>query len=605
MLMSRTSIRSVAVAAAILTVIGTLAGTLGSVEAQATGKADDSAEARFRKLTKEAWEFDLQEDPLFATWVGDQRYNDRLPRESLADQQRRLAAKRKLLEQLGEIDRDELPRATQVDYDIFRLLVENTVAEYEFESYLTPITNRSGFHISFPELRREVPLATAADYENYVQRLAAFEQYVADHIELMRAGIEKGQVLPGIVLEGYQGAIEPHIVDDPTRSLLYEPFTKFPDSIPASERERLAKAGEAAIAESVVPGYRKFLTFLEREYVPAARGSIGASALPNGRAFYRYRVRKFTTLDLTPEEVHQIGLDEVKRIRAEMETVMRKTGFEGDFAAFLNHLRTDSQFYADSPEELMQHVALILKRMDGELPRLFGRLPRTPYGLRPVPDYIAPRTTSAYYQQPTGDGRQAGFYYINTFNLKSRPLYEMEALSFHEAVPGHHLQLALQQEMDDMPEFRRFASFTAFVEGWGLYAERLGLEVGFYQDPYSDFGRLTFEMWRACRLVVDTGMHYLGWTRQQAIDFLAENTALSMHNIEAEVDRYISWPGQALAYKIGELKIRELRHKAEEQLGDRFDVRAFHDMILGSGSVPLGVLEENAARWIDEQKAAK
>jgi uncharacterized protein (DUF885 family) len=418
----------------------------------------------------------------------------------------------------------------------------------------------------------------------------------------MRAGIEKGQVLPGIVLEGFKGAIDPHVVDDPTRSLLYEPFTKFPDSIEHAERNRLVEAGRAAISESVVAGYRRFVEFMEKEYVPAARGSIGASALPNGREFYRYRVRKFTTLDLTPEEVHQIGLDEVKRIRAEMEAVIAKTGFEGDFAAFVDHLRTDDEFYADSPEDLMQHVALILKRMDGELPRLFGKLPRTPYGLRPVPDYIAPRTTSAYYQQPTGDGRQAGFYYINTFNLKSRPLFEMEALSLHEAVPGHHLQLALQQEMGDLPEFRRFAGFTVFVEGWALYSERLGLEVGFYQDPYSDFGRLTFEMWRACRLVVDTGMHYLGWTRKQAIDFLAENTALSIHNIESEVDRYISWPGQALAYKIGELKIRELRHQAEEQLGDRFDVRSFHDMILGSGSVPLSVLEENTTRWLEEQK---
>jgi uncharacterized protein (DUF885 family) len=592
---------AVATVTALFSAIGGASASLYA-EAKIAQQAEESAEARFRQLTREAWEFDLKEDPLFATWVGDQRYNDRLPRERLADQQRRLAAKRKLHEQLGEIDREDLPRAAQVDYDIFRLLVENTVAEYEFESYLAPITNRSGFHISFPELRREVPLATTADYENYIKRLAVFDQYVADHIELMRAGIEKGQVLPGIVLEGFKGAIEPHVVDDPTRSLLYEPFTKFPDSIEQAERDRLVEAGRAAISESVVPGYRRFVEFMEKEYVPAARGSIGASALSNGREFYRYRVRKFTTLDLTPEEVHQIGLGEVKRIRAEMETVIAKTGFEGDFAAFVDHLRTDDQFYADSPEELMQHVALILKRMDGELPRLFGKLPRTPYGLRPVPDYIAPRTTSAYYQQPTGDGRQAGYYYINTFNLKSRPLYEMEALSLHEAVPGHHLQLALQQEMGDLPEFRRFAGFTVFVEGWALYSERLGLEVGFYQDPYSDFGRLTFEMWRACRLVVDTGMHYLGWTRKQAIDFLAENTALSIHNIESEVDRYISWPGQALAYKIGELKIRELRHQAEEQLGDRFDVRSFHDMILGSGSVPLSVLEENTTRWLEEQK---
>jgi uncharacterized protein (DUF885 family) len=338
------------------------------------------------------------------------------------------------------------------------------------------------------------------------------------------------------------------------------------------------------------------------EYVPRTRGSISASALADGRDFYRFRVRRFTTLDLSPDEVHQRGLQEVKRIRGEMEEIIRRVEFDGDFAAFVEHLRTEPKFYAETPEELMKEAAAILKRMDGELPLLFGRLPRMPYGLRPVPEYIAPRTTSAYYQRPTGDGTRAGFFYLNTFNLKSRPLFALEALALHEAVPGHHLQLAIQQELQDLPNFRRFSDVTAFIEGWALYAERLGLESGFYADPYSDFGRLSMEMWRACRLVVDTGIHWLDWSRPKAIAFMQENSAQSLHNIEAEVDRYIAWPGQALAYKIGELQIRELRASAEDELDERFDLRAFHDVVLGGGAVPLDVLEGAVKQWVAEQK---
>jgi uncharacterized protein (DUF885 family) len=343
---------------------------------------------------------------------------------------------------------------------------------------------------------------------------------------------------------------------------------------------------------------------MKAEYLPAARGSIAASALPSGREFYRYRVKHFTTLDVTPEEIHQLGLSEVKRIRAEMASVIQESGFEGSFDAFLDFLRTDSQFYATSGDQLQKEIAYVLKRMDGQLPRLFKTLPRMPYGIRLVPEYIAPRTTAAYYSRPAGDGTRAGFYYINVFNLKGRPLYQIEALSLHEAVPGHHLQIAIQQELTGLPKFRQYAGFTAFVEGWALYAERLGLEVGFYENPYSNFGRLSYEMWRACRLVVDTGMHYLGWTRRQAIQFMRNNTALSLHNITAEVDRYISWPGQALAYKMGELKIRELRQRAEGKLGERFDVRDFHQVVLEAGSVPLDVLDRNVQRYIDKTMGA-
>ncbi len=348
-----------------------------------------------------------------------------------------------------------------------------------------------------------------------------------------------------------------------------------------------------------MPGYRAFLSFLRDEYIPAARPTLGASALPSGAAYYAHRVRLFTTLDdATPQSVHETGLAEVARLRAEMETVIRSTGFEGSFADFVQFLRTDPRFYATSPEELMRVVAEAGKRADRELPRLFRTLPRMPWGLREVPAFIAPRTTTAYYQRPAGDGTQAGIYYVNTYDLPSRPFYEVEALTLHEAVPGHHLQIALQQEIENVPPVRRFAGFTAFVEGWGLYAERLGLEMGFYEDPYSDFGRLTYEMWRALRLVVDTGLHQFGWTREQAIAYMVENSALSELNVTNEVDRYIAWPGQALAYKVGELKLRELRARAETALGDGFDVRAFHDVVLGAGSVPLSVLEQRVDAWI-------
>ncbi|MFQ5510853.1 MAG: DUF885 family protein [Candidatus Krumholzibacteriia bacterium] len=561
------------------------------------------ASTELSRLFKDDWEFRLKQNPTFATTYGDRRYNDKLPVVSVSASEFRNSQDKKFLARLQKIDREALSAQDRLNYDIFRLLKENSIREHEFGTYLMPITNRSGFHVSFPQLPDRIPFKTVKDYENYVARLRAFARYAADHVGLMREGIRRGYVLPAIVLEGIEGSIEPHIVEDPQKSLLYKPFEDFPDAFSDRDRERLRKAGKKVIERSVVGAYKEFLTFLTYEYIPAARDDIGASSLPDGRRFYEHRVRYYTTLDLSPEEVHRMGLAEVERIRAEMDEIIRRVEFEGSFDDFVAFLRSDDRFYVDQPEELMMHVSLVLKKMDGELPRLFKTLPRMPYGIKPVPDYIAPKTTTAYYNRPAGDGTRAGFYYVNTYDLKSRPLYEVEALSLHEAVPGHHLQIAVQQELTGIPEFRRFSGFTAFVEGWALYAERLGLEAGFYDDPYSDFGRLTYEMWRACRLVVDTGMHYLDWTRREAIDFMAANTALTLHNITTEVDRYISWPGQALAYKIGELKIRELRALCETKLGSRFDVREFHDVVLGSGAVPLEVLESNVKSWLEVQLA--
>jgi uncharacterized protein (DUF885 family) len=563
--------------------------------------AEPAASEQFANLLDEAWEFRLREQPLFATTTGDHRYDDKLPSVSLADETRRNAAERDFLARLKAIDRAALSTADQLNYDIFGRNLRDSVQEHEFQTFLMPISDRWGFHVEFPELPRDVPLLSTRDYENYIARLSSFRHYAAGHIELMREGVKRGITVPSVIMQRYNEPLEAQIVDDPEKSLLYKPLLEFPSGVPKSEHDRLRAAARAAIADSVVPGYRAFLEFMKNEYVPNCRGTIAASALPNGRDYYRYCVKKYTTLDeRTPDEVHAIGLAEVKRIRGEMDKIVDELNFDGDFAKFTEHLREEPKFYAKSAEELEKEVSFILKRIDGQLPKLFGRLPRMPYGVRQVPDFIAPQATFAYYQSPTGDGTRAGFFYINAYNLPSRPLYMLEALSLHEAVPGHHLQIALQQELEHLPPFRKYSGFTAFVEGWALYAERLGLETGFYKDPYNDFGRLTMEAWRACRLVVDTGIHHLGWTREQAIEYMRSNSAMPMHDIRAEVDRYIGWPGQALAYKTGELKIRELRGEAEEKLGPKFDVRAFHDVVLGSGAVPLGILEQNVRAWIHQ-----
>ncbi len=564
--------------------------------------AQDNAADRLHQLFEDAWEYRLQENPLFATSVGVHKYNDELPTVSVAAAQRQLKKERAFLKRLQAIDRSELSDEDRLNYDLFERVRERRIAEGEVRDHLIPITNRSGFHISFPQLADRMPLNTVADYEDYIARLNAFEQYARQHIELMQTGVNEGYTLPKVVLDGASETIRPQIVDNPTESRLYEPFEDVPDRISESDRSRLREAGAAAIDTSVVPGYEAFLAFMTDTYIPNARDTIAAATLPNGEAYYEHKVRYYTTLDRTPEEIHQTGREEVTRIRKEMMEIVEQEGYGDDFDGFVEFLRTDDQFYADSDEELLKETSYILKRMDGKLPELFETLPRTSYGIREVPDYIAPRTTTAYYQRPSGDGTQAGFYYVNTHDLPSRPLYEIEALSLHEAVPGHHLQIALQQELEGLPAFRRHTNFTAFVEGWALYAERLGLEVGFYDDPYSNFGRLSYEMWRALRLVVDTGMHDMGWSRQRAIDYMLENSALTETNVTNEVDRYIAWPGQALAYKMGELKIRSLRQRAEEQLGDQFDLREFHNVILENGSIPLRVLEQQVDAYIEQNR---
>jgi uncharacterized protein (DUF885 family) len=557
------------------------------------------ATKQLQSLLTDEWERRLRFNPLFATETGDHRYNDLLPAFSESNMEAWIGQLSGFLGRLRLIDRQALSSPDRLNCDLFKRLLENELGMLEFRSYRMPVSNSGGFHILFPDLPVMSPFFTLQDYENYLSRLDAFPQYVTAYIDVMQAGLSQGQVPPRVTLAGVADQLRSQMVADPTASPLFQPFINFPENIPSSTRPRLAEAGASAIRSSIVPGFARLLDFVENVYLPSSRESIAARELPDGEAYYQHCIRNFTTLELTAAEIHRLGLEEVRRIRSEMETLIRETGFQGSFSAFIEFLRSDPRFYVDTAAELLKETALVLKKMDGELPRLFKTLPRLPYGIRQVPDFAAQGSTSAYYQPGSGDGSRAGVYYVNTYDLKSRPLYEIEALSLHEAAPGHHLQIALQQELY-LPNFRRFGSFEAFIEGWALYSERLGLEVGFYQDPYSNFGRLSYEMWRACRLVVDTGMHALGWTRQQAIIHLAENTSSTLLNITNEIDRYIAWPGQALAYKIGELKIVELRRKAQQHLGLRFDLREFHEVILKGGALPLDILEQEVTAYLQE-----
>ena len=562
--------------------------------------ADETA--KLHALFDRTWEVQLREDPTFATSVGRHEYNDRLPSIAPADLKRQYEFAKATLAELAAIDRTKLPAAEVVNYEMFRGQLEDAVANYELGDYQLPFNADSGFHSSFSRLPSEVPLATVKDYENYVARLRAWPAYMRQQIGHLRTGLGRGMTVPRATLEGYDRTMAAHVVDDPSKSVFYAPFETFPSTVPASEHARLRAAGRSAVMDGAVVGYRELLDFFRKEYLPGARTTLAASELPNGRAYYAQKIREFTTLDLTPEQIHKTGLAEVERISAEMNAVMKKVGFQGTFAEFLHFLRTDPRFYAKTPEELLSRASRIAKRIDGKLPSLFRTLPRLPYTVEPVPESIAPKYTTGRYVGAAQGSTQPGIYWVNTYKLEARPLFNLEALTLHEAVPGHHLQIALSRELEGLPNFRRFSYISAFGEGWGLYSEWLGIEAGFYTDPYSDFGRLTYEMWRACRLVVDTGIHSMGWTRQQAIDYMATRTALPLHEVTTEVDRYISWPGQALAYKLGELKIKELRKRAEAKLGTKFDVREFHDVVLGSGAVPLRVLEANVDRWVAAQQ---
>jgi uncharacterized protein (DUF885 family) len=570
----------------------------------------------FRAYLDHDWTRWLEEVPELATVVGHPGLNDRWTDDSPAGIERRRQHLAESLATLGRFDRSGLTPGDGLNYDLYRELLVSTEQGLEFgddplpfrlgapHNTRMPVNQLESIHLTAADMTDLQPLETVRDYENLLARLEAFPVAVDRNLALLEAGRQNGFTPPKITLRGVPDQIDAQVVPDPASSTWLKRFLRYPPSFGASDRERLTHRAQLAYLERVVPALTKLRAYLATSYIPECRDAVGASSLPNGRAAYAFLVQWHTTTDLTPEQVHEIGLSEVRRLRASMEALIAKTGFKGTFVEFNRFLQTDPQFFYPSADELLDAYRVIAKRTDPALGRLFGRLPRLQYGVVPVPEFRAPTAPAAYYMSGAPKTGRPGNFYANTFKVGVRPKWEMEALTLHEAVPGHHLQIALAQEIEDLPDFRRESGFTAYVEGWGLYAESLGEELGMYQDPYSKYGQLSYDMWRSIRLVVDTGMHALGWSRDRAITFFRENSGKSDQDIQVEIDRYIVWPGQALAYKIGQLKIRELRTFAEQRLGDQFDIRAFHDLVLEQGALPLGELERRVRRWV-ESRAGK
>ncbi|REJ75937.1 MAG: DUF885 domain-containing protein [Acidobacteria bacterium] len=568
-----------------------------SFNAQTDRSHDNEATRQLYSFFDEQWEKGLEENPTFASYLGDKRYNDKWGDNSVAAIEKRHKDDVAARGRLKAIDRSQLSASDRLNYDLYLKDLEAGIEAFKYLGHLTPLNQRGGIQTA-DGLARNLPFTTVKDYEDWIARLNAFPARMQNTIAVMREGIKQRSVLARKVLERVPAQIDVQIVDKPEDSPFYRPFRNFHDSIPEADRTRLKNSASEAIAENIIPQYMQFKKFFVEEYLPACYPDAGIWQHPQGGEYYSFLARRFTTTEMTPKEIHEKGLSEVKRIRGEMEKIREQVGFKGDLKAFFEHLRTDKQFFYETPEELLAGYRAISKRIDPEVVKVFRTLPRMPYGVVPIPDAIAPDTTTAYYNGPAADGSRAGSYYVNLYKPETRPKWEMMALSIHEAVPGHHLQIALQQELGEVPNFRKFGGYTAFTEGWGLYSESLGEEMGLYEDPYDKFGQLTYEMWRAVRLVVDTGIHYYKWDRQKAIDFFMDNAAKTEQDIVNEIDRYIAWPGQALAYKIGELKIKELRARATRELGDRFDLKEFHDVVLLSGAVPLDILERHVDEWV-------
>ncbi|MCZ6697051.1 MAG: DUF885 domain-containing protein [Acidobacteria bacterium] len=560
---------------------------------------------RLHQLLDLSWDWAMAVSPESATYVGYPGHNDEWTDWSEEGIQKRWRGIRLQLSALESIDRARLSEADRINYDLFRKELDEQIEGIRFPDHYVPINQMQGVQQDAARMVTMMPATSPDDYEDIIARLNALPRLIDQTIALMNRGLEKKVTPPRITLRNVPGQVKNMLVDDAMRSPLLRAFGEFPDTVPEKSREALRRRAVEAYEKKVRPAFERLHTFLVDEYLPKTRESIALSDLPDGKAWYAYNVRRMTTTKLSPEEIHEIGLGEVRRIRVEMDRAIERTGFKGTFAEFTTFLRDDPRFYFERAEDLLQAYRDIAKRADPELARLFGRLPRLPYGVLPVPAYAEKSQTTAYYSGGSLEAGRPGYFYANTYDLKSRPKWEMEALTLHEAVPGHHLQIALAQELESIPDFRRFGGYTAFVEGWGLYSESLGEDMGFYRDPYSKFGQLTYEMWRAIRLVVDTGMHAFGWSRQRAIDYFKENAGKAEHDIVVEVDRYIVWPGQALAYKLGELKIKELRARAEKKLGSRFDVRAFHDAVLGNAALPLDLLEDYFDEWLKTGASAK
>jgi uncharacterized protein (DUF885 family) len=562
---------------------------------------NNSTSKELHDLFKEDWEWVLKDSPEWGTYIGDDRYNDRLSDLSFEAIDRRKAHSREMLGRIQRIDRPKLAGQDVTSYDLFLLNARLAVEGERFSTEFMPVSQMEGPQLSFPMLVDATPFRNTKDYEKYLSRLAAFPHFLDQVTALMRRGMETGWIPPAVPLRSIPEQISGQTADV-SQSPLHRAFDKFPPDIAETERTRLKTRGEQIIRDQILPGLKKFGAFITDVYLPKTRKDIAASSLPGGLDYYRYAVRYQTTTDLSPQQIHEIGLSEVARIHSEMDAVMKQVGFQGSFQDFLKSLRNDPRFYYTKAEDLVAGYRAIAKRIDGELPRFFAELPRNSYGVREIPEYEAPAQTTAYYIPGATDGSRAGMFSVNTYKLETRPKYEMEALTLHESVPGHHLQISRAQELKDLPDFRRNGGYTAYVEGWALYAESLGSEMGFYSDPYSKLGQLTYEMWRACRLVVDTGMHAMGWSRERAIDFMLQNTAKTENDVIVEIDRYIVWPGQALSYKLGELKIKELRARAKQQLGEKFDLRRFHNTVLDNGALPLSILDSQIDTWISEEK---
>jgi uncharacterized protein (DUF885 family) len=567
-----------------------------------TGFTQPTDKATLELIFADEWQHRLETNPIFASSLDESIEVTALADISFETLSKQATFNQRILERLDKVDYQQLDNLSQINYRIFREQVSNRLASFNQGAYQIPFNSDSSFYSSFAQISSQIPLSTVKDYDNYLSILSSWPIHVQQQITHMRSGLKRGMTQPKELVENIQSTITPFINDNPIKSLFYKPFLNFPKTFSEKQRTRLIDVAQHTIRDSVIPGYQAIANFMDKEYVPGARESLGATSLPDGVNYYNQRIKHFTTLDISVDEVHQIGLNEVSRIRQEMQVVIDNLEFGGDFKEFIHFLRTDPQFYAKTADDLLKQASWIAKRMDAKLPSLFKHLPRLPYGVEAVPDSIAPTyTTGRYVSAPSGS-TLPGYYWVNTYALDKRPLYVLEALTLHEAVPGHHLQIALNNELDNLPLFRQYSYISAFGEGWGLYSEWLGLEAGFYQDPYSNFGRLTYEMWRAVRLVVDTGVHAKDWSREQARNYLSSNTALSLHNVYTEIDRYITWPGQALSYKMGEIKIKQLRQQAESALAEKFDVRDFHDAVLGQGSVPLDVLDDQIQNYIDNAK---
>ncbi len=596
--------RFVAIGLSLFAILTTGVAQQTAFERDCDALAADSRpdEVRLRELFRLTWDYRMHESPEFASSIGYPGLNDRWADRSLEAIERRKREQHAPLKVLISIDRAKLNAADQLNYDLFRKRVEDGIEGSRFKGEYLAINQMGGVQQDAAETLEMAPRRTVKDYEDRIARLNALPQVIDQVIVLLTKGLESGITAPRITLRDVPQQVKDQMASDPDKNPLLKSFNEFPAEIAEVERARLRREATSALRDQAIPAFGRLQKFLVDKYVPGARQTIALSDLPDGKAWYAFNVRGQTTTALTPQQIHELGLSEVKRIRAEMDRLIAQTGFKGGFDKFSTFLRTDPRFFYKNKDDLLRGYRDIAKRIDPELIRFFGKLPRLPYGVLPVPAYSEKSQTTAYYQSGSIKAGRAGYFYANTYALDTRPKWEMEALTAHEAVPGHHLQISLAQEMENMPEFRRYGGYTAFVEGWGLYAESLGAEMGLYQDPYSKYGQLTYEMWRAIRLVVDTGMHSMGWTRKQAIDYFMANSSKTEHDITVEIDRYIVMPGQALAYKIGELKFKELRAYATKELGGKFDVRAFHDQVLANGALPLDVLDRRIRDWVAEQK---